>query len=97
MTPEMNESLCKFFSEEISDALFQMGPLKVPRPDGLPARFFQWNWVTLKTDVIRGGGGRDFFDTGTMPQVINDTASVLIPKKDDPELLKDYPPISLCN
>jgi hypothetical protein len=57
MTPEMNESLCKFFSEEeISDALFQMRPLKVPGPDGFSARFFQQNWATLKTDVIGGGG-----------------------------------------
>jgi hypothetical protein len=41
ITLEMNESLCKVFSEEeISDALFQMGHLKVPGPDGFPAWFF---------------------------------------------------------
>lgn len=39
---EMNEALCAPFSEkEIADALFQMGLLKAPGPDGFPARFFQ--------------------------------------------------------
>ena len=38
---DMNEELCKPFSEEeISDALFQIGHLKAPGPDGFPARFF---------------------------------------------------------
>jgi hypothetical protein len=32
--------LAEFTEEEIGDALFQIGPLKAPGPDGLPARFF---------------------------------------------------------
>lgn len=39
---EINMALCKDFSEkEISDAMFQIGPLKSPGADGFPARFFQ--------------------------------------------------------
>jgi hypothetical protein len=38
----MNANLCAPFTEkEISDALFQIGPLKAPGPDGFPARFLQ--------------------------------------------------------
>jgi hypothetical protein len=39
----------------------------------------------------------DFFVTGKMPKGVNETAITLIPKKDDPELLKDFRPISLCS
>lgn len=54
ITTNMNEELCKTFSpEEIADALFQIGPLKAPGPDGLSARFFQRNWPLLKEDVIK--------------------------------------------
>jgi len=46
---DMNISLYKDFSnEEISYALFQIGPLKAPRPNGFPARFFQRNWDLIK-------------------------------------------------
>jgi hypothetical protein len=88
--------MCKpFLDEEISDALFQIGPLKAPGPDGFPARFFQKNWELLQTDVIRVV--QEFFQTGVMPHGVNETAIVLIPKKEDPEVLKDFRPISLCN
>ena len=51
---DMNNYLFKEFSDEdISDALFQIGPLKAPRPDGFPARFFQRNWGIVREEVIR--------------------------------------------
>lgn len=46
-------SFCKQLSEEeISNALFHIGPLKAPKQDGLPGRFFQRNRAVLKHDVI---------------------------------------------
>jgi hypothetical protein len=67
-----NAELCKEFSDmEISDALFQIGPIKAPGPDGLPAHFFQRNWALLKTEVIKAV--KDFFKKGQMPEGINDT------------------------
>jgi hypothetical protein len=47
------------------------------------------------TDVIKGV--KQFFESAHMPPGVNDTMIVLLPKKDEPELLKDFRPISLCN
>jgi hypothetical protein len=96
VTESMNEDLCKEYSdEEIGDALFQIGPIKAPGPDGFSARFFQRNWDVLKQDVTRGV--RQFFESGRMVEDVNNTTIVLIQKKDNPEMLKDFRPISLCN
>jgi hypothetical protein len=79
---ETNGDLCREYSDEnISDALFQIGLIKAPGPDGFPARFFQKNWETMKVDVIRSV--RRFFETEHMPPAVNQTAIVLIPKKDE--------------
>lgn len=44
VTDAMNAVLVAPFSEqEVSDALFQIGPLKAPGTDGFPARFYQRN------------------------------------------------------
>jgi hypothetical protein len=95
VTEDMNENLTKEFTEkEISDALFQNGPLKAPGPDGFPARFYQRNWGTLKTQVVEAV--RKFFETGKMPDEVNDATIVLIPKVDHPLELKEFRPISLC-
>lgn len=92
----MNDSLCRNFSdEEIADALFQIGPLKAPGPDGFPARFYQRNWGLIKSDVVRAV--KEFFHTGIMPDGINATAIVLIPKVNQPMELKEFRPINLCN
>lgn len=53
ITDDINDVLCRNFSaDEISDALFQMGPLKAPGSDGFPARFYQRHWEVLKSDVV---------------------------------------------
>lgn len=96
VTAAMNENLCKEFTdEEIADALFQIGPLKAPGPDGFPVRFYQRNWATIKSDVV--AAVKEFFHSGIMPEGANETAIVLIPKIDQPVELKDFRPISLCN
>lgn len=92
----MNEALTKLFSEnEISDALFEIGPLKAQGPDRFPACFFQRNWAMLKEELIQGV--LNFFADGVMPDGVNETTIVLIPKNNDPISIKDYCPISLCN
>jgi hypothetical protein len=93
---EMNDQLCNDFSdEEISDALFQIGPLKAPGPDSFPARFYQRNWSVVKSEIIVAV--KHFFSTGHMPQDANDTSIVLISKVDNPIELKYFRPIGLCN
>jgi hypothetical protein len=81
--------------QEISDALFQIGPLKAPGPDGFPARFFQRNWSVIKSDIVRAV--QNLFSEGIMAEGVNKTSIVLIPKIHHPEELKDFRPISLCS
>ena len=40
---------------------------------------------------------KDFFCTGVMPEGVNSTTIVLIPKIANPTKLTEYRPISLCN
>jgi hypothetical protein len=81
ISDEVNVNLCLLFSEEeISDAIFQIGPLKAPGPDGFLARFYQRNWGVLKQEIIQAV--LKFFEMGVMPEGINDTSIVSIPKVD---------------
>nr|XP_051197283.1 uncharacterized protein LOC127310672 [Lolium perenne] len=81
---EMNEKLCAAYSdEEIGNALFQIGPLKAPGKDGFPARFYQRHWGIFKEDIT--AAVKEFFRSGKMPEGINDTIIVLIPKKKNPK------------
>jgi hypothetical protein len=64
-------------------------------PGWVSNKFFQKNWEVLKSDVVKAV--KIFFDSGTMPPRVNETTIVLLPKKNELEVLKDFRPISLCN
>ncbi|XP_020114730.1 uncharacterized protein LOC109728671 [Ananas comosus] len=80
---------------ELRDALFSMKPDKSPGPDGFSLRFFQTHWDLVHTDLF--SLVQAFFSGKDVPTSINKTSIVLIPKKDHPEHITDFRPISLCN
>ena len=96
VTTAMNLILdAPFTEDEISKALFSMGPNKSPGVDGFTAGFFQKHWDLVKDDVVPAV--LDFLNGGVMPEDINKIVLVLIPKVKHPQFLSQYRPISLCN
>ncbi|KAK9733636.1 hypothetical protein RND81_04G080700, partial [Saponaria officinalis] len=84
-----------FSAQEFRSAVFQLGPLKSPGPDGIPAIFYQKCSFFVKKDVT------DLvlmaLNTGNIAREINRTFICLIPKVDGPESPDQFRPISLCN
>jgi hypothetical protein len=97
VTPLMNESLVKQFieEEEVRTALFMMEASKAPGRDGLSAGFYQYHWELLGADVT--AAVLDFLNGGELPDSINKTTILLIPKIKQPQEMKQFRPISLCN
>ena len=96
VTSDMQEALSREYSaEEVKAALFQMGPTKAPRPDGMNALFYQKYWHIVGDDVT--AAVLDFLNSGSMLPDINFTHIILIPKVKSPERMSDFRPISLCN
>ena len=96
VTDDMQEFLSsEFTAEEVKVALFQMGPTKAPRPDGMNALFYQKFWHVVGNNVVLAV--LDFLNNGNMLPDINHTNIVLIPKVKNPERMSEFRPISLCN
>ena len=96
VTEAMNVRLCAPISnEEIENALFMMHTNKAPGPDGFTAGFYIRHWYLLK-DVVCDAI-HTFLEGGEMPEIVNSTVLVLIPKIKNPQDLTQYRPISLCN
>ena len=83
VTDDMNASLCALVSDaEIEQALFMMHPHKSPGPDGFTAGFFVKHWSLLKDRIC--SAIKEFLAGGEMPEVVNSTVLVLIPKVKSP-------------
>lgn len=82
-------------SQEIKDAVFSMGALKALGPDGYHAMFFQSHWEVIGDSVCEFI--MSCFQDLSRIDTINSTDVVLIPKVDNPDSLKQFRPISLCN
>ena len=53
VTTKMQEMLSKdFTTDEIKEAIFQMGPTKAPGPDGINALFYKKLWHIMGGDVV---------------------------------------------
>ena len=72
-----------------------MKAFKAPGPDGLHAGFFQRFWLVVG-DSVREEVMKVFRER-KVPEYLNRTLIVLIPKIQGPETIGNYRPISLCN
>jgi hypothetical protein len=92
----MNDRLARTFTaEEVERAIFAMGASKAPGPDGLTAGFYQLHWELLGPCITNGV--LNFLNGGDLPDELNHTTLVLILKTRNPQEMKEYWPISLCN
>jgi hypothetical protein len=96
VTKDMNNCLCvPFTTTEVEKALFAMKPNKSPDPDGFTAGFYQRQWPLVNEDICYAV--LDFLNGGDMPEVVNNTILILIPKVKNPQDLTQFRPIALCN
>ncbi|KAK2438202.1 hypothetical protein QL285_023013 [Trifolium repens] len=96
ITQEDNDRLVlPITKEELREALFQMHPDKAPGLDGFNPAFYQHFWDLCGDDIF--AAAKEWLDRGFFPSSLNETNICLIPKCDNPTVMKDLRPISLCN
>lgn len=96
VTAEMNQTLnAEITTEEVHNAVFQMGPLKAPGSDGLNGQYYQHHWEDIKQGVF--DEVQSFFRSGHLNPELNRTHITLVPKVQNPERLDHFRPTSLCN
>jgi len=82
-----------FTLDEVKIAVWDCESYKSPSPDGVNFGFIKDFWEDMKVEILRFV--TDFHQNGKLSKGINNTFITLIPKKDCPQSLNDFRPISL--
>lgn len=90
------EDLCDpFSSAEIDKIILDLPNDKAPAPDGFNGMFYKKAWHIIREDIYKLCN--DFYDHQANIKSINSSYITLVPKKDNPENVNDFRPISLLN
>lgn len=96
VTNDMNATFLKLVTvDEVKNAVFQLGALKAPGPDGFQGTFYQAYWDVVGSVI--SDSTKEFVDSGVLLKDMNKTHIVLIPKVSHPDHISQFRPISLCN
>jgi hypothetical protein len=90
--------LAPFVDEEFKEAVFSMSPgkfIKSPGLDDLNPKFYQHFWSLIGADICVACRG--WLANKEFPPSLRDTLLVLIPKCDNPQMMKELRSIALCN
>jgi hypothetical protein len=82
-------------TEEVDSVIRKMPADKAPGPDGFNGVFMKKCWQIVKSDFY--DLCNDFFLGQANLECINKSYITLVPKKDSPETVSDFRPISLMN
>jgi hypothetical protein len=85
-----------FSEQEVWETIASLPSDKAPGPDGFTGLFYKHAWLIIKDDIMRAfnafwsGDFRSF-------NLLNEAFMILLRKKDNPEEIRDYRPISLIH
>jgi hypothetical protein len=93
--PNLEHLAYPFSTDEVESVVKHMPNDKAPGPDGFNGLFLKKCWQYIKGDFYRLC--LDFFQGQANLECINTSYITLVPKKDSPETVNDFRPISLMN
>lgn len=85
-----------FTEQEVWDAICSLPADKAPGPDGFIALFYQQCWAIIKSDVMAAIHKLGSLAGNSFAR-LNQALITLLPKKLEPQGVKDYRPISLIH
>lgn len=85
-----------FTEDEVRAVIADLPPDKASGPDGCTGRFYKLAWPIIKDDIMHAINAFWSLNYSSF-NLLNDAFMILLRKKEDPSVIKDYRPISLIH